>query len=113
MAAGPTGLDSKMWITSARQACSLIQSLIKCWREKPLPPAGRAEKVAAWLTSASGPAGVQGPWVADCFTVYPLVWAADSYPQGRWPEAAFRVTRTGDLPMRLHCHVEGAQTRHH
>lgn len=44
MAAGPTGLDSKMWITSARQECSLVQSLIKCWREKPLPPAGRAEK---------------------------------------------------------------------
>lgn len=65
--------------------------------------------MAAWLTSASGPACVQGPWVADCFTVDALVWAADSYPRGRWPEAAFRVTRTGDLPMRLRCHVESAQ----
>ena len=109
MAAGPTGLDSKMWITNTRQECSLIQSLIKCWCEKPLPPAGHAEKVAARLTSTSGPVCAQGPWVANCFTVYPHLWAADSSLQGKWPEAAFCVTRTGDLPMRLHCHVKSAQ----
>lgn len=48
-AAGPTGLDSKMWITNARQECSLVQSLIKCWREKPLPrkwPLGSLPRVA-------------------------------------------------------------------